>query len=447
MLDILNVNTEQPAESFPRNMAGFPTPVPREEPVSSSDGNPAFELGKACFKSGDLKNSIPLLMKAKQLFIRENSLIPYFDCYGLLFHALSEQCRTEELEDTQKEFQIIRERNNLDISPRNLIMMSFYSVFFNKNQGDVPFLLDKAMKMILKRQKAGREKNDRLGELESSLNIMYCLYAYTFHYYKTRQLGNCRRELQSINLLLEDHFNLEERIREEKSRTDDLQEQKSLAELLQAVQQSDPFVRELSAHLKYMSALIEENCVRKEELLQESFEKVNNGNPLAGYIYTGISKSYLQSNVLNQAGFFLSLAEQHTNTDDFKRLEREIVSVKTEIESRKIQTGSRDYDMIFNKRMRTVLEKQKGRVSFKNQNILWNILNLLISCPGKAVSKKTLVESVWKQSYNPLLHDNKVYVTLKRLREMVEQNSRRPVYIQRDKTGYYLPEDIKILIK
>ena len=103
--------------------------------------------------------------------------------------------------------------------------------------------------------------------------------------------------------------------------------------------------------------------------------------------------------------------------------------------------------MIFDRKHRSIVERQKGCISFKNQHILWDIMGLLASRPGAAFSKQKLVERIWKQDYMPLVHDNKIYVTLKRLRELVEQNSRQPVYIRRNKEGYHLNGEARILVK
>ena len=75
------------------------------------------------------------------------------------------------------------------------------------------------------------------------------------------------------------------------------------------------------------------------------------------------------------------------------------------------------------------------------------MLQLFISTPGVVYSKESLVEKIWKQKYDPRVHDNKIYVTIKRLRELVEPNHKKPKYIFRTKDGYYMNKKVNILLK
>jgi DNA-binding winged helix-turn-helix (wHTH) protein len=58
-----------------------------------------------------------------------------------------------------------------------------------------------------------------------------------------------------------------------------------------------------------------------------------------------------------------------------------------------------------------------------------------------------IVEKIWKQSYDPGVHDNKLYVTIKRLRKMIEPDFEKPKYIFRAKNGYYLNKNARVLLQ
>ena len=73
-----------------------------------------------------------------------------------------------------------------------------------------------------------------------------------------------------------------------------------------------------------------------------------------------------------------------------------------------------------------------------------DLLKLFISKQGEVFSKEFLVEHIWKQDYDPAVHDNKIYVTIKRLRKMIEPDYDRPKYIFRSKNGYFLNKSIKV---
>lgn len=103
-----------------------------------------------------------------------------------------------------------------------------------------------------------------------------------------------------------------------------------------------------------------------------------------------------------------------------------------------------EVDMVFDLDNHAIIEKSLGKIDFKNQFILLDLLKLFISNQGQIFSKEYLVEHVWKQNYDPEVHDNKIYVTIKRLRKMIEPDYDKPKYIFRAKNGYYLSKNAKV---
>ena len=93
------------------------------------------------------------------------------------------------------------------------------------------------------------------------------------------------------------------------------------------------------------------------------------------------------------------------------------------------------------------MERKKGKIDFKNQFILLDMLKLFLRSPGEVYSKEALVKAVWKQEYDPAVHDNKIYVTIKRLRQLIEPDFDKPKYIYRAKNGYYLNRNARISIE
>ena len=106
-----------------------------------------------------------------------------------------------------------------------------------------------------------------------------------------------------------------------------------------------------------------------------------------------------------------------------------------------------DYDLVFDAVNKQITEKKRGTVDFKNQFILLDLLRLFIKSPGEVHSKEVIVEKIWKQSYDPRVHDNKLYVTIKRLRKMIEPDFDKPKYIFRAKNGYYLNKNARVLLQ
>lgn len=105
------------------------------------------------------------------------------------------------------------------------------------------------------------------------------------------------------------------------------------------------------------------------------------------------------------------------------------------------------YDLIFNLENHSVTERKLGKIDFKNQFILLDLLKMFIQNQGHVYSKEYLVEHVWKQPYDPAVHDNKIYVTIKRLRKMLEPDYDKPKYIFRAKNGYYMNKSARVQIE
>jgi hypothetical protein len=73
------------------------------------------------------------------------------------------------------------------------------------------------------------------------------------------------------------------------------------------------------------------------------------------------------------------------------------------------------------------------------QHILRNLYNLL-NQSSQPVPFETITEALWKEQYNPLFHDNRIYVSIRRLRKLVGDEPHRPKVILKARDGYYLRE-------
>ncbi|MCB9025718.1 MAG: tetratricopeptide repeat protein [Bdellovibrionaceae bacterium] len=152
--------------------------------------------------------------------------------------------------------------------------------------------------------------------------------------------------------------------------------------------------------------------------------------------------TYQESGDYDLARLYLNLAKKSVDPKNLKYLTKLLDSALKEL-------GEHDessYDLIFNFTGGSAVERKKGKIDFKNQFILLDLLKLFVQNPGQVYSKETLVEKVWKQNYDPSVHDNKIYVTIKRLRRLIEPEYDKPKYIFRAKNGYYLNKSARILL-
>lgn len=85
---------------------------------------------------------------------------------------------------------------------------------------------------------------------------------------------------------------------------------------------------------------------------------------------------------------------------------------------------------------RTVITPAGKQVPVGNQFVLITLLKMLGGMPGAKLSKEEITRKLWKQDYNPLVHDNKIYVTIRRLRKLIEPDSRHPAYVLNAEDGY-----------
>jgi DNA-binding winged helix-turn-helix (wHTH) protein len=62
----------------------------------------------------------------------------------------------------------------------------------------------------------------------------------------------------------------------------------------------------------------------------------------------------------------------------------------------------------------------------------------------RGLSKAEIIEFVWKESYRPEAHDNKLYYNINRLRKLIEPDVRKPQYLLNWKEGYRLAPGLRI---
>jgi len=180
------------------------------------------------------------------------------------------------------------------------------------------------------------------------------------------------------------------------------------------------------------------------DVLWQTYEMVRSTKTLTMHIYLlfNLGRAYLRSGDKEMARIYLTMAAKAVDPKNMIRLANDL---KAEMEDLGDE-GKLNYDLVFDIDSHTVHEKKIGKVDFKNQFILLDLLKLFAQNQGKVYSKEFLVEQVWKQSYDPSVHDNKIYVTIKRLRKLIEPDYDKPKYIFRAKNGYFMNKSARVLV-
>lgn len=205
---------------------------------------------------------------------------------------------------------------------------------------------------------------------------------------------------------------------------------------------------DLEISSKILNGYILISLKRYEEAVDvfwKAFESLKNQKNLYTYVSLlfAMAYAYTEAGDVDLAKTYMRLAQQMADPQNFVFLNRKINELHRRISGK----NESHYDLVFNSTSNSVLERKKGKIDFKNQFILLDMLKLFLRNPGEVYSKEELVKAVWKQDYDPSVHDNKIYVTIKRLRQLIEPDFDKPKYIYRAKNGYYLNRNAKVSIE
>jgi len=171
-------------------------------------------------------------------------------------------------------------------------------------------------------------------------------------------------------------------------------------------------------------------------------EQINSGHKnwyLNYHIKYQIALTTRKKGDLQKAKVLYNYLYQAINNTELNKLK---FKVKKEIQ----QIGVPDYDLIIDVPNRNVTENNLGIIPFKNCFLLIDILLLLSKEPGKIFSKEDLANLIWNEEYKPLIHDNKIYYNINRLRRMIEPINKNIKYILTSKNGYLLSSSAQVQI-
>lgn len=153
---------------------------------------------------------------------------------------------------------------------------------------------------------------------------------------------------------------------------------------------------------------------------------------LFGYILLGQGIVKKKMGDFDSAITFFKLAQQAVDKTVFRRLSG---LIQNEIQD----VNDSSVDLYLDRTNRKVKERSMGTIDFKHRFVLLEILFLLAKNSGEYYDKEELAKSIWKDEYNPLIHDKLIYTSVSRLRKLIEpKNSKgeKRKYIVRGKDGY-----------
>lgn len=367
-----------------------------EEKVQSN--NTDFELGQLYFEKCEFLKAEKFYVAAKKSFLAEKNIPAFLKCVQRLLRIYAEMERFDDVEDLKESLQGLVLKEKLKLDSRTYFTLGLCAFF--KDQKDVALEYEeKALALAL----ATDNKED----------ICYAIHGIAIVYASLGRLDDALKEIYNLKVFFQ----------------------------VISVPELEITSQIVNAHIFRLLGQFDKAL----DLLWGSYEKLKQNKTFLLHLELlyAMGITYQDAGQPDLARLYLGLARRSLDPDIMKNMKNAVDERLSQLG----QTNEAQYDLIFNTAAKTVTERKRGKVDFNNQFILLDLLKLFLRKPGEVHSKEEIVYRVWKQDYDPSVHDNKLYVTIKRLRKMIEPDYEKPKYIFRAKNGYYLNKGTKVLMQ
>lgn len=354
-----------------------------------------FELGSLHCDRGDFMNAIVYLRKAAEGFGKMGKLKEYLKSISLLLRLYAETEDISRIKEIKMDLLELVSKEGFELSSRVYYTLSLCSGY----NGQFPQAMEYAKKSLAMAISSDTKED-----------MCYAISAIAICYTNLGMYAEAQKEIENLQIFLQ---------------VMDMPEIRISAQIL-----SGKILRDMGKPEQTL------------EILWQTYDYIKKIKALNRHIYLlfEIGRTYLAVGDKNLARTYLFMAHRLIDPKNMIRLSRVINETILGLGAESEQK----YDIILKLEEHQVFEKKLGRIDFKNQFVLLDLLKLFVSQPGEVYSKEFLVENIWKQTYNPAVHDNKIYVTIKRLRKMIEPDCEKPKYIFRAKNGYYMNKIAKV---
>jgi tetratricopeptide (TPR) repeat protein len=360
-------------------------------------GRPLFELGKLYYEKCDFDIAMEKFRLAAKAFYASQEYSEFLECYNYLLRMYAERREYDLVNETKEKLQDMVLKDGFELNAKTYYTLGICASF--KKQDDMALeYFQKSLAISL----ASNNKED----------MCYAITGLAITYMAKGRYSEALKEIYNLEVFFQ---------------VLDVPDIKLSSQILNGI-----ILREMG---RYEQAL---------EVLMKCYDDVRAQKNLYMYLQLLYAKgvTYLKSGESNMARFYLQLAQRSADPENLRTL---VDDIKENLETLGVHSQD-EYDIVFDRTTNTVVEKRKGRIEFKNQFILLDLLHLFIKRPGQVFSKEEIVQSIWSQNYDPSVHDNKIYVTIKRLRKLVEPDYEQPKYIFRAKNGYYLNKAVRVFL-
>jgi DNA-binding winged helix-turn-helix (wHTH) protein len=364
--------------------------------MSQIDRN--YDLGKLYIERGDFHLAIPIIQEAANEYFSKREFSEFLNCQNLLLRMYAEREDHAEIQKTKEILQDLVLREGFELNSKTYYTLALCASYKDQSETALEYL-QKSLSIAL--------------ATDNKTDMCYAICGLAIIYNKLGRYTDALREIYNLQVFFQ---------------IIDLPDIKLTAQKV-----NGRILRSLKRHEEALVVFwaCYEDLKKSKSLLQ-----------YIGLLYD-LGMTYLELGNKDLTRTYLQLALKSMDPENMRLLYRATKEVLNSLGVGEVN----DYDLIFDSEQNTVIEQKIGKVDFKNQFILLDLLKLFIEHPGQVYSKEALVEQIWHQSYDPAVHDNKIYVTIKRLRKLIEPDYEKPKYIFRSKNGYYLNKSAKVLLE
>lgn len=357
-----------------------------------------LEVGRLYLERGDVLKAIEVLEPLANVSLAVHDHNSYLDTLHLLFRCYAEILDFDKIRATKETLNVLAAEQGLQVTSKTYYTLALCASYTNDDEKTQEYC-QKALNLAL------AENNKE--------SVCYAIMGLAISYYYRGQLEDSLKEIYNLQVFMN---------------VMDIPQVRLSAHILKG-----QILRKMK---KYDQAL---------DILWASYEILKSQKNLYTYLSLlyGLALTYKEAGKPEEARSYLMLAQRSIDKNNLKKLSIDVENLLESLGDKK----KNPYDIVFNSSEHIVHERKKGRIDFNNQFILMDLLKLFLTNPGISFSKEQLVKMIWKQSYNPAVHDNKIYVTIKRLRQLIEPELDQPKYIFRSKNGYYFNNESKILFE
>lgn len=334
-----------------------------------------FEEGLGYYYQARLTLAHQYLHRAGQGFRNKGDHDRYIECAMHLIRILAEQENTTAIGAIEKEILFGIAAYDLGVRTRS---RAYYVLGICNTISDAPETLNLAHSFFQKSLDMALQSGDQEC-------LIYPLYGLALFHYINGQYTDAEAQLEKMETLLEAH------------RLIDF----SVSGLL-------------------LRALIDRNSGRMDAALEhiwQAYRLLRQSPRMMLYIHTvhSLGAILLQKGDYQSAAIYLRLAHEAV---DHAELPRQARLVQQSLERLQSERGA---DVLEFDAGRDLVKDRLGRsISFDGQNILRRLFLLLLQADGAVVSKERIAREVWQENYESSVHDNKIYVTVRRLRQLLE---------------------------